>query len=181
MNSDATNTPEESLVEAESPLIDPAKAEALFAQLVKQQNLPLGLLAGFVAAVLGGLAWAAVTIVSGYQIGWMAVGIGFLVGFAVRLAGKGLTKSFGFGGGLLALLGCLLGNLLAVCGMLAQELQQPVLSTTLQIVLNPPAAIELMKMTFSPMDLLFYGIAVFEGFKFSFRQIDDSELNAMLG
>ena len=41
MNSDATNTPEESLVEAESPLIDPAKAEALFAQLVKQQNLPV--------------------------------------------------------------------------------------------------------------------------------------------
>jgi hypothetical protein len=30
---------------------------------------------------------------------------------------------------------------------------------------------ELMLEAFSPMDLLFYGIAVYEGYKFFFRQI----------
>ena len=164
-----------------APAIDPAKAEALFAQLVQQQNFPLGVAVGFVTALVGGLAWATVTIATGYQIGWMAVGIGFLVGFAIRSQGKGLTKSFGLAGGGLALFGCLLGNFLAMCGLVAQDAGEPLVATTLAFASHPAAALELMKLTFSPMDLLFYGIAVYEGYKFSFRQIADHELNTMLG
>ena len=33
-----------------------------------------------------------------------------------------------------------------------------------------------MVATFSPMDLLFYGIAVYEGYKFSFRQVGPEDL-----
>ena len=29
-----------------------------------------------------------------------------------------------------------------------------------------------MKADFSPIDLLFYGIAIYEGYKFSFRQVE---------
>jgi hypothetical protein len=35
---------------------------------------------------------------------------------------------------------------------------------------------EVMMDAFSPMDLLFYGIAIYEGYKFSFRQITEEEL-----
>jgi hypothetical protein len=35
---------------------------------------------------------------------------------------------------------------------------------------------DLMKATFSPIDLLFYGIAVYEGYRFSFRQVTPEEL-----
>lgn len=38
-----------------------------------------------------------------------------------------------------------------------------------------------MKARFSPINLLFYCIAVYEAYKPSFRQIDDSGLDAMLG
>lgn len=173
---------EEGFAESDStPAIDRSKAEALFAQLVKQQNFPLGVASGVVAAVLGGAAWAAVTVATGYQISWMAVGIGFLVGAAIRTTGKGLTKSFGYAGGALALFGCLLGNFLTMCGFIAQDAGEPIVATTWAFASQPAMAIELMTASFSPMDLLFYGIAVYEGYKFSFRQIDDSELDAILG
>jgi hypothetical protein len=38
-----------------------------------------------------------------------------------------------------------------------------------------------MKNTFSPMDILFYGIAVYEGYRLSFREISDKDLDQMLG
>lgn len=111
----------------------------------------------------------------------MAVGIGFIVGVSVRYLGKGLTKSFGISGGLLALFGCLLGNFLAMCGLVAADVGQPMVDLTLSIASHPTVAAELMLATFSPMDLLFYGIAVFQGYKLSFREIQDHELEAMLG
>lgn len=163
-----------------TPTIDLAKAKTLFSHLVQQQNLPLAIMAGFVAAVGGGLAWAVVTILIGLQVGWMAVGIGLLVGFSVRYFGKGLTKSFGYAGGSLSLFGCLLGNFLAICGLVAKNAGQPIIATTLAFAADPFLSFELIKATFSPLDWLFYGIAVYEGFKFSFRQIDDEELNSML-
>ena len=45
---------------------------------------------------------------------------------------------------------------------------------------NPAAIPDLMAATFSPMDLLFYGIAVYEGFKLSFRRITHEEIRAAI-
>jgi hypothetical protein len=44
--------------------------------------------------------------------------------------------------------------------------------------INPAAIPELMAITFSPMDLVFYGIAVYEGFKLSFRKVTHEEIQA---
>jgi hypothetical protein len=35
-----------------------------------------------------------------------------------------------------------------------------------------------MKDSFSPMELLFYGIAIYEGYNFSFRKITEEEIIA---
>jgi hypothetical protein len=162
-----------------TPAVTPLDRE-LLSNLFAQQNLPLAIVGGMVAAIAGGLAWAVVTVASGYQIGWMAIGIGFLVGMAVRTLGKGMTKTFGIAGGGFSLFGCALGNLLAICGLVAQSADAPLVSTTLAILSEPAAAIEFMKLSFSPMDVVFYAIAVYEGYKFSFRQISDEELEVML-
>jgi hypothetical protein len=39
---------------------------------------------------------------------------------------------------------------------------------------------ELMSISFSPMDLLFYGIAVYEGYKFSFRRMTGEEMQQVI-
>jgi len=155
--------------------IDPMEQLAL-EKFRSEQNLIGGLVAGLVAAVGGAVVWAAVTIFTGYQIGWMAIGVGIVVGFAVRIVGKGLDQSFATGGAALALFGCLLGNLFTACHFLADAEGVGFFEVLTQ--LDPTSAFELMKDTFSPMDLLFYGFAVYEGFKLSCRQISQDELAA---
>lgn len=125
----------------------------------------MGFVAGLVAAAVGAGAWAGVTIATGYQIGWMAVGVGFLVGWAVRLGGRGTHMAFGILGAFLALGGCALGNLMAIVVLAAGHYQVPVLDVFSR--LTPDVILSLMAATFKPLDLLFYGIAIYEGYRFS--------------
>ena len=129
------------------------------------QNLPMGFLAGLVAAAVGAALWAGVTVLTGYQIGWMAVGVGALVGVAVRAAGKGTTLAFGILGAVLALGGCLVGNLLTGAVVLSRHWDIPLAAFFAR--LTPDVTVKLMTAMFSPMDLLFYALAVWQGYKFS--------------
>lgn len=158
--------------------IDPAQVQYLQQQLESQQNLVAGSAAGIAASLVGAATWAGLTVATGYQIGFMAIGVGFLVGYAVRLGGKGVTSTFGFVGAFSALLGCALGNLLAVTTFVANDEGMGLLEALPQ--LTPTLAAELMIATFSPMDLLFYGIAIYEGYRLSFRQLSGDEINTML-
>ena len=128
-------------------------------------SLPTALVAGCVAAGLGAVAWALITVWTNMQIGWMAVGVGFLVGYAVRIFGKGSDATFQVLGAVLSLVGCLAGNLLAVCAMLSEQEQIPFFRILTQLA--PAQIVGLMVDTFSAMDLLFYGIAIYEGYKVS--------------
>jgi len=154
--------------------IDEMKYQQFINAIEGNQNLHLGIIGGLVAAVIGASIWAAVTVITDFQIGWMAVGIGFLVGFAVRVTGKGISKSFGYVGAILALASCLAGNLFSICVIISK--QEAIPFFYLLTRLNPQIIAELMKSTFSPIDLLFYGIAVYEGYRFSFIQITEDEM-----
>jgi hypothetical protein len=161
----------------ESVEIDELKLQTYVQEIKDNQNLSLGILGGIGAAVIGATIWAMITTLTNYQIGWMAVGVGFLVGIGVRSLGKGIDLSFGAVGAALSLLGCLAGNLLTVCILISR--QENIELFNLLSRLNPSVAVELMKVTFNPMDLLFYGIAVYEGYRFSFRRISEDELSRL--
>ena len=122
---------------------------------------------GVAAAIIGAIIWAIVTVTTEYQIGWMAIGIGFLVGFTVRL-GKGNTAIFGITGAILSLLGCLLGNFFALIGFAAKSEHLNVFSTLSSI--DYAKVPDIMASSFSAMDLVFYGIAVYEGYRFSIHR-----------
>lgn len=139
-----------------------------------EQNLPLALIGGFVAALLGALLWATITVATNLQIGFMAVGVGFIVGYTVRYFGKGLDTIFGVLGALLALLGCVLGNFFGLVGFVAIDEGYGYFEI-LQLIdynLVPGAMME----AFSGMDLFFYGIAGYEGYRFSFRKLNEEDL-----
>ncbi len=159
---------------AQHDSIDNAMREAAMERFRSEQNLLLGIVAGASAALVGALIWSAITVATGYQIGWMAIGVGFLVGFAVRAAGKGLSVVYGVIGAVLALAGCLAGNMFSIVHWVA-EANQDTYSAVLGY-LDSTAMIDLMKESFSPIDLLFYGFAIFEGFKISIRTIGADEL-----
>ncbi|MEE9144513.1 MAG: hypothetical protein V3U06_07075 [Candidatus Binatia bacterium] len=158
----------------DQPQFDPAMVQMAMQKFQSEQNLIGGALVGLAGAFVGAVIWAVITVVTEYQIGFMAIGIGFLVGIAMRSVGKGIDNVFGVVGAILALFGCALGNLLSVCYLVsvAEKMEYfEVLSR-----LNPEIIVELMTATFSLMDLLFYGIAVYEGYRLSFRQISEEDL-----
>jgi len=75
-------------------------------------------------------------------------------------------------GALLSLGGCVLGNLMSGCGFVAIH-EKTTFFHVLGLVLGHPAAAgRLLGLMFQPIDLLFYGIALYEGYRFSFRRID---------
>lgn len=159
-------------------VIDPAKLSLLHGRLRSQQNLIGGILAGMFASMIGAIVWAVITVTTEHQIGFMAIGVGFLAGYAIQIAGKGIDRIFGVIGAVLALLGCAIGNLLGICWLLAKH--NDISFFTVLSVLEYEAVINLMSKWFSPIDLLFYGIAGYEGYKFAFRRLTDAELETVV-
>jgi len=158
--------------------IDPLKVKQFIQQLKDNQNLGLGILGGLGGAAIGAAIWAGVTAATHFQIGWMAIGVGFLVGYGVRKLGQGIDSRFGVAGAILALLGCMAGNLLAVCIMVSSDQNIPFFDLLSR--LDPNVCYAVMKETFHVMDILFYGIAIYEGYKFSIRRVTEEELRTLV-
>lgn len=147
------------MIDTSIPTTQPA-----IGQLEDQPNLLMGLIGGGIAMLVGAIAWGAITYFTEYQIGWMSIGVGFLVGVAIRFFGKGKTLVFGISGAALALIGCLLGNLIFYSGVIAQEEGTTFLNVFSWLLLNPAALLELFTIAFEFMDLLFYALAAYAGF-----------------
>jgi hypothetical protein len=131
-------------------------------------NLPLAVAAGVGAMAVGTAVWVGITVATDFQIGYMAVGVGFLVGLGMRVAGRGAGQPYHAIGAALALLGCALGNLFTGCVLLARELETSFGEVVAK--LNPEMAGEIMKVMFSPMDVLFYVLAAMAGWKYAVLQ-----------
>jgi hypothetical protein len=166
---DPADSPEPTLVEMDLQL----QLENRLRQLEFEQNLPLGLLGGLVGMIIAAGLWAAITVITEYQIGYMAIGVGFLVGLGVRYLGKGLNQSFGLCGAGLSLAGCLLGNLLVVLILVSRDLGMPFME--LVELLNVSIVIDIYKETFEVIDLLFYGLAIYTGYRVSFRELKSED------
>lgn len=138
----------------------------------EEENLPLAIAGGVVACLIGAAVWALISVATGYQIGYMAIGIGFIVGMAMRL-GSGTRPLFGYVGAALALLSCLLGDYFSIIGFLAEEVEMPYWETFASISVE--AMVEALIENMMSVTLLFYGIAVYEAYKLSFSAENEAE------
>jgi hypothetical protein len=148
--------------------INTAETHAHVQRVENPEKLLVGITAGIVAAMIGAVIWALITFWTRYQIGWMAIGVGGLVGWAMRFIGKGSTIKFGIIGALLALLGCLTGNLLVTCFQAAREYHVSIFRVF--SILNMTVISDIFTETFKALDVLFYGLAIYAGFRFSFEK-----------
>jgi hypothetical protein len=177
MQNDPSTVPQSTVQPAYAPGqigLDQSKVDSFMRRRRADQSMPLAILAGVVAALVGAILWGIVSDATGYQIGWMAVGVGFLVGYSVQFLGKGIDPPFRYVGAICSLAGCVLGNFLAVVGAVAEQYHVSALTVLGQLPVN--VAVDMMAKTFQPMDLLFYAIAVYEGYRFSLKRLTQVEL-----
>lgn len=70
-------------------VVYPQVMRAAESELFEPRLLVPAILAGLAAAVAGGIAWALIAVTTDYEIGFAALGIGVLAGYAVVLATRG--------------------------------------------------------------------------------------------
>ncbi len=124
----------------------------------------LALLAGLAAAVAGAGIWMGVEVAWNLKIGFVAIAIGALVGFAVRLAGNGHSFIYGIIGAVFTLGGCLGGEIAANL-YAASSAQEPFLELARTIDYSQMVSTIFSKM--DPIGYVIYGIGVYEGYKLS--------------
>ncbi len=149
--------------------------EVTVADRPAEPGLSAALVGGVTAALAAALVWALITMATGYHAGWMAVGMGLLIGGAVRTTARGEGKSFGYLGVAVWILGCLLGNFLSVCAFVAgQESLSPIYVLT--YICSEPARIPgALLASFQFLDLLFWGVGLYVAYRLSFRRIAHAE------
>jgi hypothetical protein len=136
----------------------------------EQPRLLFGLIGGFLGMLISAAIWGVITYLTNYQIGWMAIGVGFVVGFAVKWFGRGNSVLYGLIAAVLALIGCVLGNLLFYCGIIAREYGMDFIEVLALVIADPGGIIVLLKAGFQFMDLVFYAIALYVGFRTAYTR-----------
>jgi len=147
---------DESMLPEEAPAIT---------ELDYDSNLILGLAGGVGAMLISAVIWGVITYVTEFQISWMAIGVGLFVGIAIQKLGKGKTMIYGIGGAVLSLLGCLLGNLFFYSGILAREWGASFSEVLFAFLTQPDFLVEIFTVAFDVRDLIFYGFAIYIGFR----------------
>ncbi|PWB71392.1 hypothetical protein C3F09_07965 [candidate division GN15 bacterium] len=160
-----TNVKPQPVPSTDQPGVEAMRLRLAMNQARDNQNPGMAIAGGFCAAVVGACLWAVISYYTEHQIGWMAVGVGFLVGWTVRTFGHGIDTGYGIIGAVLSLFGCALGNVLAICGLIAR--QESLRFSEVYSRVDLSIAVDLLRAAFSPIDLLFAGLALYYGFKYS--------------
>lgn len=140
-----------------------------FERLKAEQNFPMAVLGGVLASIICVFIWAIITIATKYQISYMAMGGGVAVGFTIQKFGKGLTPVYGILGAGLALIACFCGNIISYTCFIADQYES---YSYLEAIsnLNWDISMSIAIETFQPMDVLFYGLAIYTGYMFSIKR-----------
>lgn len=140
----------------------------------QEQNLTRGITASIFTGLLSAISWGVITVLTNFQIGFMAIAIGAIVGLTMRAAGKGIDVVFGISGVIIAVMSCLLGNFFSIIGFIANQENLGYIETLFYF--DYSQLLHIMGITFKPMDLVFYVIAGAEGYKFSFRAFTEKDV-----
>lgn len=139
-----------------------------------------GIAVGAAAALVGAVAWAAITVTTDIKSGFVAVGIGLLVGLAIeRVAGT--DGRLPIAGAAVALLGCLVGDVLTDVHLLAHYAHVSDLTALRHLLGHPNLLVRVYRDGFQGFDLVFYAIAGYEGWRFSRRGVQRARMAVLRG
>jgi hypothetical protein len=149
-------------------------SKVVLKKLRRYQSFLYALIGGLLVTVASSVGWAFITALTGYQGLFMALGVGLLVGIAVRYFGAGINRIFGILAALLTLAGSLLGYYLSQTGFL-EEVQLAGIIKLLDY-LSPDLMLNTMRDTFVALDLLFCGLAALLAYFLAIRRINSRKM-----
>lgn len=165
---------ETSITQPEQIEIDQVELDTYMEKIKTEQNLWLAIIGGSIVWILWSIIWAAITVETGYQIGYMALFIWLWVGYTFRFLGKWRDKIFGIISATIAFLSCILGNIFTILAFAAQWADMGTIDFLQSIDYTMIPSI--MVSTFEPIDLVFYILAIYTGYQSSFRVISYNEI-----
>lgn len=138
-------------------------------------NVALGMAAGVATAVIVGAVWYLVVTASNFQIGILAVAVGFSVGFAMRYAaGRGESRSLQAVALLLTFVTMVFAEFFIARTFYGEYLVSQGDSAPLQLLVSPAVMFELVGASIAadPLTLLFWVIALTGAFRTT-RSVDE--------
>lgn len=138
-------------------------------KLRKYQSFIYALAGGIIAALAAAIGWSFAADLFSIPAIYLSLGVGILVGLAIRYFGAGMHWLFGVLGGILTLAGCLFGSYLIHEGMV-DRLSEIGLKQVLSLI-RPELMINTLLDSYLPLDLVFYGLSVALGYLLSLRRI----------
>jgi hypothetical protein len=133
-------------------------------------GLALGVAVGTLAALAGAVLWTVLVVVTGYELGLASVAIGFLVGQAIAST-RSTHRALPAIGALLALSGCLIGNVLTDAHFFGQVSGWGTFEALTKMISHPDLGRQVLDAGFEPIDVVFWAIAAYEGYKLTARGI----------
>ena len=91
------------------------------ARLVREQSLRNAIVAGFAIVAIFCLAWILISSMTGRVFAWMTVVLGYLLGIAIRHAGRGVDWRFPALAAAFAVVGSVLSNVVLAASTTAAE------------------------------------------------------------
>ncbi len=141
----------------------PAKYREL---MRKNQKMPLGVLGGIAGAIIGNTVWIGIFLL-GYKIDFLALCVGFFIGYSVRFLGKAVEPKFGYVAGGIALLNTFFAYFIIACILFAKVNHISFFAVFAHM--NLTTALFLLKGVIGFLDVLFLlgasGLAYYYSFK----------------
>jgi hypothetical protein len=139
-------------------------------------DLAGGLLAGIVAAVVASALWYGVVVITNYQVGFVAIAVGFIVGQGVVLGARrhGHVALVAISV-VLTFLGLAISEYLVVMHFIEREFAA--VGQTIELIQPIGLVVEIVteQIKSEPITLLFWGIALFQAFAIPSRLLGRSD------
>jgi len=145
----------------------------------QKQNIPLGICAGVACGIICAITWAAITVSTGWQIGYLAWAIGGAIGLAMWVSGRGMESTYGTYAAIIALCAIVLGNLLVLPIYVAHTNDVGYLQAI--DVLSFEDVKEYLIGGFNIIDLVFYSIAALAAYRLSYKELETQVQKGLVG
>jgi len=143
-------------------------------ELTSKKNKPLiGISLAILLGILSAIIWATITQLTGFSVGYAAIGVGFMVSLGFSIAGKGTNSRMGIISGAIAFFSILLGESLSLLIELSNYWEVSLFETI--VTVNYFEIFKYLFESIGAIDILFYILAISTAYKYSFLKIDDGE------